>query len=30
MSVQRIGIVGIGNISGIYLKNLNGMFGKRI
>jgi predicted dehydrogenase len=30
MSVQRIGIVGIGNISGIYLKNLNGMFGKRV
>jgi predicted dehydrogenase len=30
MSVQRIGIVGIGNISGIYLENLNGMFGKRV
>jgi predicted dehydrogenase len=30
MSVQRIGIVGIGNISGIYLKNLHGMFGKRV
>jgi predicted dehydrogenase len=30
MSVQRIGIVGIGNISGIYLKNLNGMFAKRV
>ncbi|MDR2375485.1 MAG: Gfo/Idh/MocA family oxidoreductase [Treponema sp.] len=30
MSVQKIGIVGIGNISGIYLKNLNGMFGKRV
>jgi predicted dehydrogenase len=30
MSIQRIGIVGIGNISGIYLKNLNGMFGKRV
>ncbi|MDR1636481.1 MAG: Gfo/Idh/MocA family oxidoreductase [Treponema sp.] len=30
MSVQRIGIVGIGNISGIYLKNLNGMFGRRV
>jgi predicted dehydrogenase len=30
MGVQRIGIVGIGNISGIYLKNLNGMFGKRV
>ncbi|MDR3192500.1 MAG: Gfo/Idh/MocA family oxidoreductase, partial [Treponema sp.] len=29
-SIQRIGIVGIGNISGIYLKNLNGMFGKRV
>jgi predicted dehydrogenase len=30
MGVQRIGIVGVGNISGIYLKNLNGMFGKRV
>jgi predicted dehydrogenase len=30
MSVQRIGIVGIGNISGIYLKNLNGMFAGRV
>ncbi|MDR1905257.1 MAG: Gfo/Idh/MocA family oxidoreductase [Treponema sp.] len=30
MGVQRIGIVGVGNISGIYLKNLTGMFGKRI
>ncbi|MDR2618265.1 MAG: Gfo/Idh/MocA family oxidoreductase, partial [Treponema sp.] len=30
MSVQRIGIVGCGNISGIYLKNLTGMFGKRV
>jgi predicted dehydrogenase len=30
MSIQRIGIVGIGNISGIYLKNLTGMFGKRV
>ncbi|MDR1175495.1 MAG: Gfo/Idh/MocA family oxidoreductase [Treponema sp.] len=30
MSVQRIGIVGCGNISGIYLTNLTGMFGKRV
>ncbi|MDR2102013.1 MAG: Gfo/Idh/MocA family oxidoreductase [Treponema sp.] len=30
MGVQRIGIVGIGKISGIYLKNLTGMFGKRV
>jgi predicted dehydrogenase len=30
MSLQRIGIVGIGNISGIYLKNLNGMFAGRV
>lgn len=28
--MQRIGIVGIGNISGIYLKNLNGMFKDRV
>ena len=28
--MQRIGIVGIGNISGIYLKNLSEMFGKRV
>ena len=28
--MQRIGIVGIGNISGIYLNNLTGMFGKRV
>ncbi|MCL2880299.1 MAG: Gfo/Idh/MocA family oxidoreductase [Treponema sp.] len=28
--MQRIGIVGIGKISGIYLANLSGMFGKRI
>jgi predicted dehydrogenase len=26
----RVGIVGIGNISGIYLDNLTGMFGKRV
>ena len=30
MSVQRIGIAGIGKISGIYLSNLTGMFGKRV
>ncbi|MDR2403026.1 MAG: Gfo/Idh/MocA family oxidoreductase [Spirochaetaceae bacterium] len=30
MNIQRIGIVGIGNISGIYLKNLTGMFGRRV
>lgn len=30
MSMQRIGIVGIGKISGIYLQNLTGMFGKRV
>ncbi|MDR3248802.1 MAG: Gfo/Idh/MocA family oxidoreductase [Treponema sp.] len=30
MALQRIGIVGVGNISGIYLKNLNGMFAKRV
>jgi predicted dehydrogenase len=30
MAIQRIGIVGAGVISGIYLKNLTGMFGKRI
>jgi predicted dehydrogenase len=28
--MQRIGIVGIGNISEIYLKNLNGMFKDRV
>jgi len=30
MGIQRIGIVGVGNISGIYLKNLHGMFKDRI
>jgi predicted dehydrogenase len=30
MDKLRIGIVGIGAISGIYLKNLTGMFGKRV
>jgi predicted dehydrogenase len=30
MKKQRIGIVGIGKISGIYLQNLTGMFGKRV
>jgi predicted dehydrogenase len=30
MNTQRIGIAGIGNISGIYLKNLTGMFAKRV
>jgi predicted dehydrogenase len=30
VSIQKIGIVGCGNISGIYLKNLTGMFGKRV
>ena len=28
--MQRIGIIGIGKISGIYLDNLSGMFGKRV
>ena len=28
--MQRIGIAGIGKISGIYLDNLTGMFGKRV
>jgi len=28
--MQRIGIVGIGNISGIYLENLTAMFGRRV
>jgi predicted dehydrogenase len=30
MKKLRIGIVGIGKISGIYLENLTGMFGKRV
>jgi predicted dehydrogenase len=30
MAKQRIGIAGIGKISGIYLDNLSGMFGKRV
>jgi predicted dehydrogenase len=30
MAKQRIGITGIGKISGIYLDNLTGMFGKRV
>ena len=30
MAIQRIGIVGCGKISGIYLKNLTGIFGKRV
>ena len=30
MSVKRIGIVGCGNISGIYLTNFTNMFGKRV
>jgi predicted dehydrogenase len=30
MEKQRIGIAGIGKISGIYLDNLTGMFGKRV
>jgi predicted dehydrogenase len=30
MALQNIGIVGIGKISGIYLQNLTGMFGKRV
>ncbi|MDR1400324.1 MAG: Gfo/Idh/MocA family oxidoreductase [Treponema sp.] len=30
MTIQRIGIVGVGAISGIYLKNLTGMFGQRV
>jgi predicted dehydrogenase len=30
MTKQRIGIIGIGKISGVYLKNLTGMFGKRV
>jgi predicted dehydrogenase len=28
--MQRIGIAGIGNISGVYLENLTGMFGRRV
>ena len=28
--MQRIGIAGIGKISGIYLENLTGMFGKQV
>jgi len=28
--MQRIGVAGIGSISGIYLENLSGMFGKRV
>jgi predicted dehydrogenase len=28
--MQRIGIAGIGNISGTYLENLTGMFGRRV
>ena len=28
--MQRIGIAGIGNISGIYLENLTGMFGRQV
>ena len=30
MAIQRIGVVGCGKISGIYLKNLTGMFGGRV
>jgi len=30
MAIQRIGIIGCGKISGIYLKNLTGMFGSRV
>ena len=30
MAIQRIGVVGCGNISGIYLRNLTGLFGKRV
>jgi predicted dehydrogenase len=30
MALQRIGVVGCGNISGIYFTNLTGMFGKRV
>jgi predicted dehydrogenase len=30
MEKMRIGIAGVGKISGIYLKNLTGMFSKRI
>jgi predicted dehydrogenase len=30
MEKMRIGIIGIGKISGIYLKNLTGMFSKRV
>jgi predicted dehydrogenase len=30
MTKQRIGIIGIGKISGIYLKNLTGMFSKKV
>ena len=30
MKQQRIGVIGIGKISGIYLDNLTGIFGKRV
>ena len=30
MEKQRIGVVGMGKISGVYLQNLTGMFGKRV
>ena len=30
MAIQRIGIIGCGKISGIYLKNLTGVFGRRV
>jgi predicted dehydrogenase len=30
MGKPRIGIIGIGKISGIYLANLTGMFGRRV
>jgi predicted dehydrogenase len=30
MGLKKIGVIGIGKISGIYLDNLTGMFGKRV
>ena len=30
MAIQKIGVIGCGNISGIYFTNLTGMFGKRV
>jgi predicted dehydrogenase len=30
MDPQRIGIIGLGKISGIYLRNLTGLFRRRV